>query len=114
MLNRILQLTMAAILGLLLFEVGPGTLFSFGPISADYCGFIIIWPILLSLATPKRFMWLTLACWASYFGWWSVYEFQWLTHGDGKFGPMMIPYGIAGLVLGVASWLKFHGLGMIR
>ena len=109
MVKRIVQLVMAAIFGLLVFEIGPGTLFSFGPFSADYCSFVVICLAVISLGTPRGLMWLTLACWAFYFGWWSVYELHWLSRGDNKFGPMMIPYGIAGLVLGVASWLKFHG-----
>jgi hypothetical protein len=112
MLKRTLVLVLAAAVGLAVFELGPGSLFGLGPITEfNSDGLVELCLAILSLGTPKRFMWLTLASWAFYFGWWSVYELSWLNRGDEKFGPMLVPYGIAAIVFGVASWISFTGRG---
>ena len=105
------QLIISAIIGFLVFEIGPATLFSFGPIVRDGGEWVTLCVGVLSLGTPKRFMWMTLAGWSFFFGYWSVYELGHLQSGDMKFGPMLWPYGIAALIFAVAAGVSASGKG---
>lgn len=109
--QRALLLFMAVVLGFVVFELGPGTLFSWGPLSRNDSGLPILIVVLLTLVAPRKYVWLTLAMWASYCGFWTIYEYIHLVQGDNKFGPMLIPYGIATLILSATSVLSSKGWG---
>ncbi len=109
--KRLGQLLVAAVVALLFFEVGPGTHFKFGPIIRDHTDWVLISAGLLSLCTPSKFKWMTLAGWAFYFGSWALYEFFILKTGDMKFGPMLLPYGVGALIFGIAAGVSASGKG---
>lgn len=111
MLKRLGQIGAAFGLAFMIFILGPGKLFGLGPIASDPSEIIVLCIAILSLGTPKRFMWLTLTFWAFYFGWWTLYELTWLQSGDDKFGPMLIPYGIGAFVFAAAALLSYFGKG---
>ena len=107
------QIFTAAGLALFMFLFGPGKLFGLGPIVSGGAEVIVLCIAVLSLGTPKGFMWLTLTTWAFYFAWWSLYELTWFQKGDETFGPMLIPYGIGSLVFAAAAFLSFGGKGSL-
>lgn len=111
MLKHTGQISAAAGLALLVFLLGPGKLFGLGPMASGGAEVIVLCIAVLSLATPKRFMWVTLTAWSFYFGWWSLYEFTWLQKGDDKFGPMLAPYAIGATVFAAAALLSSFGKG---
>ena len=63
----------------------------------------------LSLAFPRRIVWIVLAAWGFFFLEWSLYELILWIQGDPKFGPMAMPYGIAALAMLLAAKSSFRG-----
>jgi len=111
MLKRLGQIGAAAAFAFFMFILGPGKIFGIGPLASGPSEVIVICIAILSLGTPKRFMWFTLTVWAFYFSWWSLYEFTWLQKGDEKFGPMLAPYGIGAIVFATAAVVSYYGKG---
>ncbi len=101
MVKRISQLLFAAVMAAGLFVLGFCTDVTF----------VIVAAAVLSLGTPRRFVWITLAMWGFYFAIWSGYELLLLLReSDEKFGWMFIPYGIGALVFGLAAWFSARGV----
>ena len=96
------KLAIAGVLGLGLLALGVATDVTYVMLAAA----------VLSLGTPKRFMWIALVAWSFHFLAWACFEIYWLFQGDSKFGWMCIPYGVGALIFALAGWLSFRGVAM--
>jgi len=95
---RIAQILLAALAGVAMFFFGEAT-------DPTY---VLLSAAVLSLATPRRFMWFTLAIWGFHFAAWAGFELYTLMNGGAKWGLALAPFAIAAIVFWVASWLSLH------
>jgi len=63
---------------------------------------------LVSFATPKRFVWLTLAVWTFILTIWTGVSLNRLMHGGDIFPKALFLLGLATSLLGFASWLSYR------